>query len=132
MNETYDRKDPLGYLHPLYLRAKELFNSISPQLKEQWDMYMANDAYQRDREKLGYAHLSYPMIHVAIEAIQSTVYRILQSEQNLHVYEATDQNDVFSKIAAEHLTSGFANIRADLDYDSKIMDMVLSSSIFDS
>ena len=131
MNETYDRKDPLGYLHPLYLRAKEWFDSISPQLKEQWDMYMANDAYQRDREKLGYAHLSYPMIHVAIEAIQSTVYRILQSEQNLHVYEATDQNDVFSKIAAEHLTSGFANIRADLDYDSKIMDMVLSSSIFD-
>lgn len=131
MNETYDRKDPLAYLHPLYLRAKEWYDSISPQMKEQWDMYMTNDAYQRDREKMGYAHLSYPMIHVAIEAIQSTVYRILQSEQNLHVFEAIDQNDLFSKIAAEHLTSGFANIRADLDYDSKIMDMVLSSSIFD-
>ena len=131
MNETYDPRDPIAYAQPLYLRAKEWFDSIAPQLREQWDMFMTNDAYQRDRQAMGYAHLSYPMIHIAIEAIQATVYKILQSEQNLHVYEAIDPNDVFSKIAAEHLTSAFANIRADLGYDAKIMDMVLSTSIFD-
>lgn len=130
MTESFNPKDPLSYLDPLYRAAKEYWASISPHLREQWDMYMTNDKYQNDREKMGLAHLSYPVIHVAIEAIMATVWKIMQTEQNLHVFDPKDPRNPIARIGAEELTAAFQCIRADLNEDDKIMEMVLATSIF--
>jgi hypothetical protein len=128
---TFYDEHPIKYVRELYDAAKAFMDTKTKRIQEQWDMFMAYDEYIEDRRTKGRSALSFPIIFAHIEARVATLIEILSTNENFLKFEPRMTRNPFMKIAAERLESGFANIRADLDWDSLITEHFLANEVFD-
>lgn len=128
---TFYDESPIKYVRESYDAAKAFMDTKAKRIQEQWDMFMAYDEYIEDRRAKNRSALSFPIIFAHIEARVATLIEILSTSENFLRFEPRMTRNPLMKIAAERLESAFANIRADLDWDSLFMELFLANEVFD-
>jgi len=126
----FDQK-PDQYVGELWDSAKKWWETQRSRTQEQWDMYMAQDSYIKDRGKAGYSALSVPLIFVVNEARAALLWEMQSAAEPFIRFEPRNSGSVLDRIRAERLESAFQAIRTDLEWDEKIVDLFQACDIFD-
>ena len=128
---VFYNEDPGKYVYQLWKEAQKSWDGQKSRIQEQYDMYLGYDDYINERASQGLSALSFPLIFAHVEARLATMLELMNSEENFIRFEAIQKGDSQAEMAAERLEAGFANIRADLDWDQKFLDLFQACEIFD-
>lgn len=124
-------KDPQRYVGEKWESAKAWWEGQRDRVQEQWDMSLAQDDYIKRRGDAGYSALSVPLIFVVNEARSSLLWEMVSAAEPLFRFEPIDQNSMFDRIRAERLETSFQHIRADMQWDEKLIELFQACDIFD-